>query len=728
MNINHGAILCFGYVLGLFLTCLWGGINANPTVLQWVTVLGAITALTGLLIWILPRHFWQMRAQLVLNSGLIALLAVSYFQFRTPNLARSPLFQLTQEEATLLKYPIEISGKIASQPRTKSTGKQTFWFTTEILTTKFEQFPIQEKLYITLDEIEQEIKAGDNATLQGRLYQPKSPKDPWSFDFAKYLQKNNAFFGFKSWKILSSQSSSFGISRVREKIINIHQRFLDPDKATLLSAMVLGQKVVDLPESLYHLWVKAGLAYTVAASGFHVSLLLGFTQWLTRKKTVKMQFYAGVTILSFYVLLTGFQPSILRAALMGGAGLTALVLDRQVKPLSLLLLAATLLLLYNPLWIWDLGFQLSFLATFGLLTTLDPIQKKLDFVPPTIATVIAIPMAASLWILPLLAYEFNVIATYSIPLSILFSLPIAIVSLGGMLSGAIGLFIPILGGAIAYLVGFPLSAMLWLVEKVVALPASNLSVASLHWSQLMIIYGIMLSIWLTKWGQRQSKILGLGLCFLFVSFLVVKHYTTTKIVVFAAGDQPTLIAQVNGKTIVFESSLEKSVESSLFSFLDQAGISEIDALVKPQKSEDLIVDSVLENRYKIEDEYVTGINQDDSHYLQPFEQKKIGNIRFQILQEKPLLFELRVAENTFYILGDCHADDPPLLELSKGYLITNPKNIDLKLWETLKPQGVIAIGSRRDHFLAANSIIYWTDEDGVIQWTPKQGLISVAPK
>ncbi|MCZ0902100.1 ComEC/Rec2 family competence protein, partial [Microcoleus sp. HI-ES] len=97
------------------------------------------------------------------------------------------------------------------------------------------------------------------------------------------------------------------------------------------------------------------------------------------------------------------------AALMGFGTLFALVLNRQVKPLGLLLIAATILLLVNPLWIWDLGFQLSFLATLGLIVTTPPLMAKLDWMPPAIASIVVVPIAASVWVLPLLLYVFSVV-------------------------------------------------------------------------------------------------------------------------------------------------------------------------------------------------------------------------------------------------------------------------------------------------------------------------------
>ncbi|NJN29866.1 MAG: ComEC/Rec2 family competence protein [Synechococcales cyanobacterium RM1_1_8] len=119
------------------------------------------------------------------------------------------------------------------------------------------------------------------------------------------------------------------------------------------------------------------------------------------------------------LLLTGVQPSVLRAVLMGLGALTALVMRRKTKPLGALILTAVLLLLFNPLWIWDLGFQLSFLATLGLLVTVPPLMGRLDWLPTLFAGAIAIPLAATLWTLPLQLYHFGVAAPYGILVNLL---------------------------------------------------------------------------------------------------------------------------------------------------------------------------------------------------------------------------------------------------------------------------------------------------------------------
>ncbi|WP_198648974.1 ComEC/Rec2 family competence protein [Cyanothece sp. BG0011] len=117
------------------------------------------------------------------------------------------------------------------------------------------------------------------------------------------------------------------------------------------------------PPDIRDLFVNMGLSHVLAASGFHVALLLGIIFWITRSLSPKKKLIIGIIILILYVGLTGIQPSILRASLMGTAILISQVLERKTNALGTLLLSAFLLLLFNPLWIWDLGFQLSFLAT-----------------------------------------------------------------------------------------------------------------------------------------------------------------------------------------------------------------------------------------------------------------------------------------------------------------------------------------------------------------------------
>jgi ComEC/Rec2-related protein len=134
---------------------------------------------------------------------------------------------------------------------------------------------------------------------------------------------------------------------------------------------------------------------------------LGIILAITQKFSPKVRFSLGLLTLLIYLGLTGISPSVLRATLMGLAVLISLLTERQTKPLSVLLIVAILLLIVNPAWIFDIGFQLSFLATLGLLVTVPPLMERLNWMPPFFASLIAVPLAAMIWTLPLQLYVFK---------------------------------------------------------------------------------------------------------------------------------------------------------------------------------------------------------------------------------------------------------------------------------------------------------------------------------
>lgn len=729
MKINHGLILCCSYIFGLFLTCVWGGINTHPTRLQWMMASGIIVLIMGIALGLSRRYFWQLKFSLIIATGLVMLLALGYCQWRIPQLQTDSIFQVTKTESNLIGKPIVLYGEVLSQPHTKGINKSSFWLTAKKIILDEQNIEVKSKLYVTYKSSEQSINQGDTVLLKGKLYQPPTTNISWLFDFAKFLQTKNTFWGFVSEELMSRRSTTSWLFKIRLRITRIHHDALGSEKGALLSAMILGRQAVDLPEHIYELWKQVGLAYTIAASGFHVSLLLGITQWFMKSKPEKIQFAIGISVLSFYVLLTGFSPSILRAAVMGSVGLLAIALDRKIKPLGLLIFTATTLLVINPLWIWDLGFQLSFLATFGLFTTLEPIKKKLDFVPPTIATAIAIPIAASLWTMPVLAYQFNVVVLYSIPLSIVLSLPIFFISLVGMASAVVGLLVPTFGLLIAVLLELPISIMFGIVNEVSQLPLSNVSIGALHWSHLILIYGAMIVIWLTPWGKRHVQTLIWGLFSFFLIILIAKNYNTTRLMIWNIDGIPTLLAQAAGKTLVIQPTLDDNIKYTLYPLLRREGINKIHAVINPFPRNPLDINSQLYTDFSVEEQFITDSSPDLSLSTMQLQEvrKRFGHMHIEILSNKPSILDIKIRDEHFYLFGDRQSDSSSIPSLSQGYLITSAANLkDYQLLATIKPKQAIAIGSRKGHPLAANAIILWAEEDTIWQWTPNHDFVSVS--
>ena len=199
---------------------------------------------------------------------------------------------------------------------------------------------------------------------------------------------------------------------------------------------------------------------------------------------------------------------------MGFGALIALVLRRKRKPLNLVLAAATLLLLINPLWIWDLGFELSFLATLGLIVTVPPLIKRLDWLPPAIASLVAVQIATYLWTLPLTLHVFSVVAPYSIVVNILTTPLISIISIGGILSAFTALIWPLAGSGLAWLLYYPTQIVIASVQFFCQLPGNSVTVSTVSVLQLSMLYGLMGLVWLQPWWQRRwwlASLMAIGL-------------------------------------------------------------------------------------------------------------------------------------------------------------------------------------------------------------------------
>jgi competence protein ComEC len=286
--------------------------------------------------------------------------------------------------------------------------------------------------------------------------------------------------------------AGWGLWQIRQRIVQAHIDGLGDDQGSLVSAMALGRRAVQVPYDLQDAFIQAGLAHTLAASGFHVSLVLGLVLGVLRWPVIQVrlahpglaQLWIGSAVLGGYVLMTGAQPSVMRAALMGLGALVGLALERSVKPLGCLLLAVTLLLLWNPTWIDDIGFRLSVMATLGLMVSVQPLTDRLGWLPPTLASLLAVPLAAYFWTIPLSLYHFNTLTTYSVLINMVATPLVTVISLGGMISGLVALAIPALGSALASLLWLPTTLLVALVNGSIRLPSSTLTMGHIALWQL----------------------------------------------------------------------------------------------------------------------------------------------------------------------------------------------------------------------------------------------------
>ncbi len=146
-------------------------------------------------------------------------------------------------------------------------------------------------------------------------------------------------------------------------------------ESSLLSGILLGIDW-DIPGYLEDAYRATGTVHIIAISGFNIALITGLVIRLFRRifRPLLAGILAIIAIL-FYTFLVGAEPSVVRAAIMGSLSIPAYYIGRRIIGLYSLTVAAAVMSLLNPLLLWDIGFQLSFLATLGLMVLADPVIK-----------------------------------------------------------------------------------------------------------------------------------------------------------------------------------------------------------------------------------------------------------------------------------------------------------------------------------------------------------------
>lgn len=331
-----------------------------------------------------------------------------------------------------------------------------------------------------------------HATYQfhGCFAAPEAPRNPGGYDEEKLLAQRGLYtlFDADAPGTLETAPPAWAawLNRLKATYSDILARYLDPGEQALIVATLFGD-VSDLNEDFYNLSQQFGIIHIFSVSGLHVSFILAFVLVLAR--LLHRQHSWGLLLLmlpllTLYTLLSDASAPAVRASIMGIATLLALRLLRYRDPLTILALAAAMLLAADPYNLWQIGFQLSFLAMIGLILLTPRFLPFLQILPKGLANAVATSLAAECVSLPLVAYYFYQVAPLSTVMNLLvvpfFSLlvPLALVAL--LIAG----FLPVLGA----LVFFPVHMLILVI--VALMDIVNQFTGTLH------VYIGQPSIWL----------------------------------------------------------------------------------------------------------------------------------------------------------------------------------------------------------------------------------------
>ncbi len=323
------------------------------------------------------------------------------------------------------------------------------------------------------------IVGAGRVRLRGDVVAAAAKHNPGGFDYAGFLARRGVGAQVYVDEVLSFQPAALTF---KERLRRGVDAGLRPDQAALIEAMTLG--IRDNLRDLRDVFAAAGLAHVLALSGLHIGVLIAALGLLLKPLGV-LRYPLMIAFVVAFAVLVGATPSVLRATTMAVAVLLSLWLGSgRLEPWPALSLAALLALLWNPSQLFDLSFQLSYLAVIGILVFAGPTLRllhasRLPWWHPKALLVgsLVVSLGAQAPLLPLLAHTFGTVPVFG-PVVNIAALPLATLLVPlGFVAGLLGTASLSLAALLNHLTAPLASALIWTANESATWP-------SLKWGEI----------------------------------------------------------------------------------------------------------------------------------------------------------------------------------------------------------------------------------------------------
>ncbi|HEY9733420.1 MAG TPA: ComEC/Rec2 family competence protein [Drouetiella sp.] len=306
------------------------------------------------------------------------------------------------------------------------------------------------------------------------------------------------------------------MNTARAMIVNTHRQHLPPKLADLLSSMVLGNRAVALSAETTDQFRNVGLSHILAASGFNLTIVAVMTFAISRLLTPSVILRNNLCFLTMFgfVSLAGPSPSVVRAALMCSILLLAKTGQRRSQVIAALAASFLLTVVADPLCTGDLGLQLSYAATVGIVLASEPLSRHfyggLIKWKRALADAVSVVLIAQLSVMPIQLYFFWKAGTMFIPANLLVTPLVTPLTMIGFASSTLALLSPAQTGPPSFIIAFadaiafiPMTAMILLVNAFGSVNGANFSIGPPSTISIVVYYGNFLLLILSLRMQRK---------------------------------------------------------------------------------------------------------------------------------------------------------------------------------------------------------------------------------
>lgn len=427
---------------------------------------------------------------------IFGLVAIARFIFFIP---KAPMFD------DLVGKVISVKGEIVENPDERLNSQN--------LKIKISN----EKAYLLVSTNKtREYKYGDKVSIKGKLSKPENfiTEQGKEFKYQKYLANQDIYFLLKypQIEIISRGNGNFIYSflyKIKNYFVKSINSVIDLPESSLAGGLVLGLRG-GFDEEMRSNLIETGTIHIVALSGYNVSIIAeGVMKILGQIFSQSISILLGIITVLLFVIMTGAEATAVRAGIMATIMLIGRITGRKYLAGRTLLVAALLMVAYDPRVVTDMSFQLSFIATGGVLFLTPKILNWFYFIPMRlgIREMVSSTVSATLSVLPLILYSTGILSIVSLLVNslILFFIPWAMLFV--FIAGLFGLVSKVLAipfGFVAYVI---LHYILSMINIFGSLSFSSITIQSFPLTITILLYIILLWWIFIKKDINQDKTL-----------------------------------------------------------------------------------------------------------------------------------------------------------------------------------------------------------------------------
>lgn len=401
-------------------------------------------------------------------------------------------------------------GRITSEPK---LNNGTLRFTTKIEqggdTNKLKVMTGNLMVSVKLDTAHQlNLSYGDRLLIPGKVTPIEAPQNPAEFNYKAYLANQNiyqqAYLIQYQVTVLQHNAGNPIVAyalNLRLNLVNKLKTVIrDTDAVAVASTIILGYRA-DLRKEVQEAYAKTGTMHLLSVAGMHVGLvylmlafLLSFLPHGKRTKLIKA--IISIALIWGYALITGFSPAVTRAVLMLTMVIIGFSFNRHINRLNVLAVSAFVLLLYNPFYICDAGFQLSYLAVFGIIIIQPYIYKWLhpkNSILRELWLVCSVSIAAQIILFPIGALYFHDFPVYFLASNVFIIIPSAIVMYAGI-AYLLFSWVPVVSTSLGWLLEKTIIIMTKTLAFMEHAPFGSVSKIWLNPLEFVLAYTIIISL------------------------------------------------------------------------------------------------------------------------------------------------------------------------------------------------------------------------------------------